>query len=47
MWFFAIVYAVEGTSQAKAGVMGQPIIYFSKEVKGWDTVSISASAGDF
>lgn len=28
MWFFAIVYAVEGIGQAKAGIMGQPITYF-------------------
>jgi hypothetical protein len=43
MWFFAIVYAVEGTCQAKTGIMGQPITYFLKEVAGWDPVRISAS----
>ena len=47
MWFFAIVYAVEGIGQAKAGIMGQPITYFLKEVKGWDTVTISASLAVF
>src|SRR3954447_24003519 len=47
MWFFAIVYAVEGIGQAKAGIMGQPITYFLKEVKGWDTVTISAALAVF
>ncbi|MFL5280719.1 MAG: MFS transporter [Rhodopila sp.] len=47
MWFFAIVYAVEGIGQAKVGIMGQPITYFLKEVKGWDTVTISASLAVF
>jgi MFS family permease len=43
MWFFAIVYAVEGIGQAKSGILGQPLIYFLKETKGWDSVTISAS----
>src|SRR5689334_17819466 len=47
MWFFAIVYAVEGIGQAKVGIMGQPITYYLKEVKGWDTVTISASLAVF
>ena len=43
MWFFAIVYAVEGIGQAKSGILGQPLIYYLKEAKGWDSVTISAS----
>jgi len=43
MWFFAIVYAVEGIGQAKSGIMGQPLTYFLKQVQGWDPVTISAS----
>lgn len=43
MWFFAIVYAVEGIGQAKAGVLGQPITYYLKQVMHWEPVQISAS----
>ena len=43
MWFFAIVYAVEGIGQAKAGILGQPIVYYLKQVEHWDPVRISAS----
>ena len=43
MWFFAIVYAVEGIGQAKSGVIWQPLSYFLKQVQGWDAVKISAS----
>ncbi|HVY18261.1 MAG TPA: MFS transporter [Rhodopila sp.] len=43
MWFFAIVYAVEGIGQAKAGILGQPITYYLKQVMGWEPVQISAS----
>src|SRR5271166_5610847 len=43
MWFFAIVYAVEGIGQAKSGVIWQPLTYFLKQVQGWDAVKISAS----
>lgn len=43
MWFFAIVYAVEGIGQAKAGILGQPITYFLKETQHWDPVKISVS----
>ncbi len=34
MWFFAIVYAVEGIGQAGAGILGQPIVYYLKQVDG-------------
>src|SRR3954449_9626260 len=43
MWFFAIVYAVEGIGQAKAGVIWQPLVHFLKQTQGWDTVTISVS----
>ncbi len=43
MWFFAIVYAVEGIGQAGSGILGQPIVYYLKQVSGWDPVRISAS----
>lgn len=43
MWFFAIVYAVEGIGQAKSGILGQPLTYFLKQVQGWEPTHISAS----
>ncbi|WP_428483461.1 MFS transporter [Rhodopila sp.] len=43
MWFFAIVYAVEGVCQAKSGVIWQPLSYFLKQTQGWDPVKISVS----
>jgi MFS family permease len=43
MWFFAIVYAVEGIGQVKSGVLWQPLVYFLKQTQGWDTVTISVS----
>jgi MFS family permease len=43
MWFFAIVYAVEGIGQAGAGILGQPITYYLKQVRGWDPVQVSAT----
>jgi BT1 family len=43
LWFFAIVYAVEGIGQAKYGLLGQPITWFLKEVAGWDAMRVSAS----
>jgi hypothetical protein len=43
MWFFAIVYAVEGTCQAKSGIMWQPLSHWLKESVHWDPVTISAS----
>ncbi len=43
MWFFAIVYAVEGTCQAKSGIMWQPLSHWLKEAMHWDPVAISAS----
>src|SRR6201995_830897 len=43
MWFFAIVYAVEGTCQAKSGIMWQPLSHWLKESLHWTPVTISAS----
>jgi MFS family permease len=43
MWFFAIVYVVEGIGQAKTGILGQPITYYLKQVEHWDPVKISLS----
>ena len=43
MWFFAIVYAVEGIGQAKSGIMWQPLSHWLKESMHWTPVAISAS----
>jgi len=43
MWFFAIVYAVEGIGQAKSGIMWQPLSHWLKVTLNWDPVRISAS----
>ena len=43
MWFFAIVYTVEGVGQAKSGVVWQPLTYFLKETFGWTPLQVSAS----
>ena len=47
MWFFAIVYAVEGIGQAKSGIIWQPLTYFLKQTQGWDAVKISVSLAVF
>ena len=47
MWFFAIVYAVEGIGQARSGIMWQPLSYWLKQVMHWDPVTISASVAIF
>ena len=43
MWFFAIVYVVEGIGQAKTGIVWQPLTYFLKETQGWGPTEVSAS----
>jgi len=43
MWFFAIVYAVEGIGQAKSGIMWQPLSHWLKESLHWNPVTISTS----
>ena len=47
MWFFAIVYAVEGIGQARSGIMWQPLSHWLKEALHWDPVTISASVAIF
>jgi MFS family permease len=43
MWFFAIMYSVEGIGQAKSGIMWQPLSHWLKESLHWTPVTISAS----
>ena len=43
MWFFAVVYTVEGIGQAKVGVVWQPLTHFLKTVHGWSALQIAAS----
>src|SRR5271163_2125059 len=43
MWFFAIVYAVEGIGQARSGIVAQPLSYWLKQTLHWTPVTISAS----
>jgi hypothetical protein len=43
MWFFAIVYAMEGIGQAKSGIVWVPLTHFLKEIRGWGPTEISAS----
>jgi MFS family permease len=47
MWFFAIVYAVEGIGQARSGIMWQPLSHWLKESLHWTPVTISASVAIF
>ena len=35
MWFFAVVYVVEGIGQAKVGIVWQPLTHFLKQTQGW------------
>ncbi|HEY1933144.1 MAG TPA: MFS transporter [Acetobacteraceae bacterium] len=43
MWFFAVVYTVEGIGQAKVGVIWQPLTHFLKEGYGWTPLQVAAS----
>lgn len=43
MWFFAIVYTVEGIGQAKVGIVWQPLTNFLKVTQGWSPLEISAA----
>ena len=43
MWFFAVVYAVEGIGQAKSGIVWQPLTHFLKDTQGWGPTEIGAS----
>jgi MFS family permease len=42
MWFFALVYLVEGFGQT-GGLIAQPLNYYLKEVYGWTPVQVTAS----
>ena len=41
MWFFALVYIVEGLGQT-GGLIAQPLNYFLKQVYGWTPVQLTA-----
>ncbi len=43
MWFFAVVYTVEGIGQAKSGIVWQPLTRFLKETQNWGPTEVSAS----
>ncbi len=47
LWFFAIVYAVEGIGQARSGIMWQPLSHWLKETQHWNAVTISAAVAIF
>jgi len=41
MWFFALVYVVEGVGQT-GGLIAQPLNYFLKQTYGWTPVQVTA-----
>jgi hypothetical protein len=41
LWFFALVYVVEGLGQI-GGLIAQPLTYYLKQVQGWTPVQITA-----
>jgi MFS family permease len=41
LWFFAVVYIVEGLGQI-GGLISQPLTYYLKEAQGWTPVQITA-----
>jgi predicted MFS family arabinose efflux permease len=41
LWFFALVYIVEGVGQI-AGLIAQPLTYYLKQVHGWTPVQVTA-----
>src|SRR5271169_5528210 len=41
LWFFALVYVVEGLGQI-GGLIAQPLTYFLKQVHGWTPLQITA-----
>jgi MFS family permease len=42
MWFFAIVYVVEGLGQV-GGLISQPLAYYLKQAQGWTPLQVTAS----
>jgi MFS family permease len=41
LWFFALVYIVEGLGQV-VGLIAQPLTYYLKEVHGWTALQVTA-----
>ena len=41
LWFFALVYVVEGLGQI-GGLIAQPLNYYLKQVQGWTPLQITA-----
>jgi len=41
LWFFALVYIVEGVGQI-GGLIAQPLTYYLKQVQGWTPLQITA-----
>ena len=41
LWFFALVYIVEGLGQV-GGLIAQPLTYYLKQVHGWTPVQVTA-----
>src|SRR6266581_8951211 len=41
LWFFALVYVVEGLGQI-GGLIAQPLTYYLKQVQGWTPVQVTA-----
>jgi MFS family permease len=41
LWFFAVVYVVEGLGQV-GGLIAQPLTYYLKQVHGWTPVQVTA-----
>jgi MFS family permease len=42
LWFFALVYIVEGLGQVAGGLISQPLAYYLKQVHGWTPVQVTA-----
>jgi MFS family permease len=41
LWFFALVYIVEGLGQVAGGLISQPLAYYLKQVHGWTPVQVT------
>jgi MFS family permease len=42
MWFFAVVYVVEGLGQV-GGLISQPLAFYLKQTQGWTPLQVTAS----
>jgi MFS family permease len=47
LWFFALVYVVEGLGQIVAGLIAQPLNFYLKQAQGWTPVQITAFVSIF